>query len=132
MSIGSEGMNIKQSKPKEKKSGIESIEGSVVKPNYRPGELAKIKKQHREKRKRAQALSDHLDVQVKGIACCPRDPFMRCDGDEVETLKLCRLLVGEWMDDWTIQVFNDAKKPVEIFKCVIAFVRLSIAHELNI
>jgi len=54
--------NTKDVKSK-KMSGIESIEGSVVKPNYRPGEVAKIKKQHRERRKQARALVDHLDVE---------------------------------------------------------------------
>jgi len=44
--------------------GIESIEASVVKPRYHPGEIAKIKKEHRDKKlKNAKVGGDHVDVE---------------------------------------------------------------------
>lgn len=45
--------------------GIESIEGSIEKPRYRPGGIAKIKKEHLDKKQKMATktlLGDHIDV----------------------------------------------------------------------
>ena len=63
----------KKMKEKPKKlSGIESIEGSIEKPRYRPGGIAKIKKEHHEKKKKKATqtlLGDHIDVEVSNVQC---------------------------------------------------------------
>ena len=63
--IASEGMVNKNKAGPKKMAGIESIEGSIEKPRYRPGELAIIKKKHQEKRKSSKILGDHVDVEVR-------------------------------------------------------------------
>ena len=62
------GSAIKIKEEPKRNSGIDSIEASIEKPRYRPGGLAKIKKEHQDKKQRAASnkiVGDHVDVEVR-------------------------------------------------------------------
>jgi len=66
---GGDGVNdpmVKMKEKPKKHSGIESIEGSIEKPRYRPGGIAKIKREHHEKKLKTATkilVGDHVDVE---------------------------------------------------------------------
>jgi len=63
---GISGPRNKMKEEPKKRSGIESIEGSIEKPRYHPGGIAKIKKEHQEKKMKLAAkalIGDHVDVE---------------------------------------------------------------------